>query len=126
MLPNFFSINLPYGLAKNDKGEWIAFNREYMPLGFSDSKYKTEGHPNKGFKSDYPVYCKYKGLTERVLKILSENAGEYSLRYDEKEDINMIFLYNGTTNPLNHDNSKHNWQNYWTKLTMLSKLNTKA
>lgn len=125
MLPDFFRINLPYGLARNKKGEWMAFNREYMPLGFSDSKYKRDGLPNESYE-EYPVYAKYKGLTERLLTILAENAGEYSMRYDEKGDINMIFLYNGTTNPIKQvDKSGYHWQNYWSKLTMLSKLQIK-
>ena len=29
-LTDFFRINLPYGIRKNDKGEWVAFNREYQ------------------------------------------------------------------------------------------------
>ena len=32
---DFFRVNLPYGLKKNSKKEWIAFNREYMPLGWN-------------------------------------------------------------------------------------------
>lgn len=34
MLENFFRINLPYGMIRNDKNEWMCFNREYMPLGY--------------------------------------------------------------------------------------------
>lgn len=30
MLNNFFRINLPYGIAKNDNDEWMTFNCEYM------------------------------------------------------------------------------------------------
>jgi len=36
MLGNFFRINMPYGIIRNENGEWMAFNREYMPLGFND------------------------------------------------------------------------------------------
>jgi hypothetical protein len=27
-LTDFFRINLPYGMNKNENGEWICFNRE--------------------------------------------------------------------------------------------------
>ena len=32
-LSNFFKINLPYGIKRNENGQWTAFNREYKPLG---------------------------------------------------------------------------------------------
>jgi hypothetical protein len=34
-LTDFFRKNLPYGIARNENGEWMAFNREYLPLGFN-------------------------------------------------------------------------------------------
>jgi hypothetical protein len=37
MLTDFFRINLPYGMQKNEKGEWMFFNREYVPLGWNES-----------------------------------------------------------------------------------------
>ena len=33
MLSDFFRINFPYGLMRNENGEWTAFNRDYLPLG---------------------------------------------------------------------------------------------
>ncbi len=33
-LSDFFRINLPYGMMRNESGEWFVFNREYAPLGF--------------------------------------------------------------------------------------------
>lgn len=40
MLNDFFRINLPYGIAQNNKGEWMAFNREYRPIGFNELSLK--------------------------------------------------------------------------------------
>jgi hypothetical protein len=34
-LTDFFRINLPYGLKRNDNDEWFCFNREYVPLGWN-------------------------------------------------------------------------------------------
>lgn len=39
---DFFRINMPYGMVRNDKGEWCFFNREYTYLGSKIvAKYKT-------------------------------------------------------------------------------------
>jgi hypothetical protein len=38
-LTDFFRINLPYGIQKNDVGEWSAFNREYKPLGWNTDEW---------------------------------------------------------------------------------------
>lgn len=34
-LSDFFRINLPYGIKRNSKNEWFAFNREYVPIGWN-------------------------------------------------------------------------------------------
>ena len=60
MLRVFFRLNLPYGIAKNDKGEWRAFNREYMPWGFNDMNYKSLSGCDY---TEYPVYIKFNGLS---------------------------------------------------------------
>ena len=59
-LCNFFRINLPYGIYRNEHDEWFAFNREYMPLGYNSTKHK------RGFDSysTLPLFTKYKGLGE--------------------------------------------------------------
>lgn len=58
-LSYFFRINLPYGIARNENDEWMAFNREYLPIGFSD---KQNGF-DIDISSSYPVHNAYKGLT---------------------------------------------------------------
>ena len=35
-LTDFFRINLPYGIVRDSKGRWSAFNREYLPLGWNE------------------------------------------------------------------------------------------
>lgn len=113
MLSDFFRINLPYGLAKNDKGEWFAFNREYLPIGFNDLNLK------KSDFFDYPIYTKYKNISEKVLSNVA--ISEKSIRRNEKGEIDKIWLYDDSTNPLSID-KKEAWENYFNKLKKLSKL----
>lgn len=121
MLSDFFRINLPYGIARNSKGEWMAFNREYMPLGYNDTSHCLANFPNSEF-FNLPIYTKYRGLTERKLIQLAAREGE-AIRRNEKGEIIAVWLYNDGTNPTNN-NSKTNpfWDIYWKKLEVLSKL----
>jgi len=118
MLTDFFRINLPYGIAKNENGEWMAFNREYMPLGYNNEAFK--GNPGISFL-DLPVYMKYQKLTEKVLLELAHS--ENGIKRDENGEINTIFLYNDGSNPRNQTkDNKVLWDNYFDKLKKLSKL----
>lgn len=113
MLSDFFRINLPYGLAKNDKGEWMAFNREYMPLGFNTNiKHELNLHADTG----YPVHTKYKGLREATIEKLAITPK--SIERDNDGKIKKVWLYNDATNPSN--DSKH-WDAYLEKLKYISK-----
>jgi len=47
-LGDFFRINMPYGMRRNDKGEWFVFNREYKPLGWNTKEFINE--------EDYPDF----------------------------------------------------------------------
>lgn len=53
-LTDFTRINLPYGIERNEKGEWTAFNREYLQsLGYytaKDSRDKLASQYAKAFK----------------------------------------------------------------------------
>ena len=110
-LLDFFSINFPYGLIRNNKGEWAAFNREYVPLGFNEKKVDSSF-----------VYTKYKGLSESILLKIAEN-GEESVRRDEEGKIWKVWLYDDRTNPMAQRSMKNiYWQKYWEKLEILSKL----
>ena len=118
MLNDFFRINLPYGIAKNVDGEWMAFNREYMPLGYNNTSYK--GNPGKDFL-DLPVYTKYDKISD---KLLAEIAwGEEGIFRDDNDKIVKVFLYNDRSNPLNQKPDKAEiWDDYFEKLKKLSKV----
>ena len=108
-LTDFFRINLPYGIQKNESDEWSAFNREYVPLGWNTTDTVKF--------SDYPVFTKYKALTEAKLLKLSWSEG--SIIKDEKGKITKIFFYNDGTNPAS--NPKY-WEEYFDKIKLLAKL----
>lgn len=114
MLSDFFRINLPYGIARNEAGEWVAFNREYLPLGFN----KTLVNP--GFdingKSDYPIHTKYRNIKEQTLLKLADQ--ESAISRDEAGKVQTVFLYDDRTNPMN-DNKF--WDHYIEKLKIVSK-----
>ncbi|MDQ2720357.1 MAG: hypothetical protein M3Z26_11445 [Bacteroidota bacterium] len=111
MLNNFFRINLPYGIVKNDNDEWMAFNREYMPLGYNSMDYKDS---NETY-SDMSIYTKYQRLTEKFLIDIAHSPE--GIQRNEKDEINRIFLYNDGTNPVNQStNQKDLWDNYFNKL----------
>ncbi|MCL1665577.1 hypothetical protein M2T78_15020 [Elizabethkingia ursingii] len=125
MLTNFFRINLPYGIAKNTKDEWMAFNREYMPLGFNDPSFKE--HVGKSY-NDRPIYTKYNGLTEKLLLEISFD-GEKGVRRNSNGEIEIVFLYNDGTNPSSGYDSKNDeekmWIEYFQRLKKVSKLKIK-
>lgn len=109
-LDNFFKINFPYGIKINDKGEWTAFNREYKPLGYTNSQEKVS---EKDFK-----YCKYINLTETILNKLGDTDGAVE---KENNKIVRVFLYNDGSNPSKFENQSL-YNKYFAKLQLLSKL----
>ena len=124
MLSDFFRINMPYGIAKNENDEWMAFNREYMPIGFNSVKEK--GSPGHSYL-DLPVYTKYLNLTDKLLLELADD--ESSVQHDETGRISRIFLYSDETNPLERLANKKRfsmkkdlWKRYIEKLEKLAGL----
>ena len=118
MLNNFFRINMPYGIAKNDNDEWMAFNREYMPLGYND--YNFKGHVGDGYL-EFPIYTKYKRLTENVLTQISH--GPTGIHRNENGEIIKVFFYDDVTNPVNQaTDNKELWDAYFDKIKKLAKL----
>ena len=117
-LSNFFSINLPYGLFKNKKGEWMAFNREYLPLGYNDYDYK--GDLEYVFEK-IPIHTKYKRLTDKFLINFISFNGENGVKKDDKGEVIKVYLYNQNSNPVSNP-SDQNWEMYLNKLKRLSKL----
>jgi hypothetical protein len=114
MLSDFFTINLPYGMAKNNNGKWFFFNREYVPLGWNSSINKHKYH-----EMNLPIYTDYKGLAETELLKLASGV-ENAIVRDENGKIEKVFFYNDKINPQN--DAKY-WPQYFEKIKLLSKYN---
>lgn len=121
MLSDFFRINLPYGIARNDNDEWMAFNREYLPLGYNNTN--SKGMPGHDYL-EMPIYTKYKGISEKKLLLLADK--DSSLQRDENGKICRLFLYDDGTNPMNQSRkNKALWMKYFKKIETLSELKIK-
>ena len=103
-LTDFFRINLPYGIKRNARGEWAAFNRDYEPLGAN----------TKNANSDF-TYTKYVNVTENLLHKIADGN---SFDLNDKKEIVRIWLYNDDTNPASNPEC---WNTYLKKLKLLSK-----
>ncbi len=121
-LTDFFNINLPYGLRRNSKNQWIAFNREYLPLGWSNDEdvKKTVGHND--VYPNLPLHTGYLGLSEAILKKIAWSEDEEGIRRDQQGKIYMVFLYCGNTNPKQNYNF---WKIYFDKIRILADLRKK-
>jgi len=126
MLSDFFRINMPYGLYKNKSGQWMAFNREYLPLGFNDTN--TALRDSLGvidslpFKQ-MPIHTTYNGITEKLIESIT-----HGIDRNENGEIWRFFLYNDETNPMNNKPSKKRdnyFLDYFKKVEKLSKLKVK-
>lgn len=104
---DFFRINLPYGIRKNELGHWASFNREYMPLG---SNFTLGRVP----LNEKLIYTSYKGLTDK--KIESHFKKE-AIHYDANGKIETVFFYNDKTNP--ESNPKY-WKEYNDNIKFIS------
>lgn len=109
-LTDFFRINMPYGMRKNEKGEWMFFNREYTSLGNS---------VNDAISEDSSYYCIYSGITEKMLELLAE---EESIDRNDKGEIMRICFYSDKTNPSGVDVNDELWNIYMDKIKKLCKL----
>lgn len=111
-LNNFFKINLPYGIKRNDKGHWAAFNREYRPLG-----------DNEFFKNpttDVFIYTNYGKLSDRFLMQFADEPT--AVQRDKNNVITRVFFYDDATNPANHvEDQPKLWDRYFKKIELLSK-----
>ena len=106
---------MPYGIIRNEKGEWMAFNREYMPLGFNDTRYDSRV-PN-ALPSE-PIWTKYKALHDKTLIALAYDQTGYDRNDDG--DIVQVWFYNDGSNP-SATNKKEHWDAYFDKIKRLSK-----
>ena len=117
MLTDFFRINLPYGMERNNNGEWMFFNREYVPLGWS-----SHAQSYKAFVSQLPLYTKYTKPTDATLVKLAWES-ESGITRNEKGEITKVFFYNDRTNPQNDPKC---WSQYLDKIKLLSKCAVKS
>jgi len=119
-LSNFFRINLPYGFERNAAGEWAAFNRDYVPIGFSDERYPRHS-------TELPIYAPYPGLTESLIESLVDDKA--SIGRDPSGNIERFFLYGDRTNPTDpRDTEERNelYAFYFNKLKIISERNCEA
>ena len=66
-LKDFFRVNMPYGMKKNSENNWMAFNREYVPIGWCRETPK-ESIRNVDAYNSYPIHSAYKKLTEKKIE----------------------------------------------------------
>jgi hypothetical protein len=126
MLDHFFLINLPYGIRRDADGQWMAFNREYLPLGFASEDFSQSmgGLPSAWTPySDYPVYSKYKNLSKKILMQIALN--EDKVNRDENGEIYEVFFYDTASNPINQQtkaNQIRAFTEYFERITPLLRL----
>lgn len=112
MTTDFFRMNLPYGMQKNEKGEWMFFNRNYKPLGCATRDF-IEDKDLVDFYAEYPI------MDEAFLLLLGENG---SVRKDEKGDIWRVWFYNDASVPSLEKLDEEKWNNYISKIKLLASL----
>jgi hypothetical protein len=119
-LSDFFRINLPYGIKRNSNNEWVAFNREYKPLGWTDSFNDNFSLDSDDVNPDYPIYTKYKAITEK--KLIEIAGSEGKLHYDKEGKIDRVYLYGDGNVPSRNTQTKKDWDDYFDKIKKLSRL----
>lgn len=121
MLSDFFRITLPYGMARNKSGHWMAFNRENKPIGFNTEEISEHLSPESE-ESQNPVYTFFPGLTDHfIMELCGYNEADY--KRDANGGIWQFWLYNDSTNPMNQrKDDVELWQSYWRKLEELARL----
>lgn len=95
-LRDFAEVCLPYCLERQDDGLYLARNREYLPLGFTDKK------------CDRDVGARFK-----ISKSLA-----HKLAHAFRNDFAEIWLYADVCKPMS---SAANWKTYQAKLRLLAK-----
>ncbi|MBB5645749.1 hypothetical protein [Pedobacter cryoconitis] len=108
MIYDFLNINLPYGIQKVGKDEWVIFNRKYLPLGSNNMAHNTEEW----------VGLSYNGLTDEFL-----NKIAVTILKDENGIAVKAFFYNEDSHP---QQSNQHYNDYFDKLKLLGKLKLKS
>lgn len=110
---------MPYGMKKNSNNEWMAFNREYVPIGWSQETLK-ESLMNRDAYNSYPIHAGYKKLTDKKIEQIIKN--EAHIERNEKNEIVKIWFYDDKTNP---QSSNQYWDDYFSIIKELSKFQSK-
>lgn len=118
-LTDFFRVNLPYGMKKKSNNEWMAFNREYIPIGWSKQT-PLESLKDRDAYNSYPIHTVYKKLTDKKIEKIVKL--ENRIERNEKNEIIMFWFYDDKTNP---QSSNQYWDDYFSIIKELSKLETK-
>lgn len=119
MLDNFFRINMPYGIRRVTGNRWMAFNREYMPLGWNSTENQESIFKPVPYET-LPIHTAFDKLTD---KVLLSAAGPDGVMTDDDGQIVTIFFYSDATNPTNFPTAE-NWKAYFDKIKKLSVLKT--
>ena len=126
-LNNFFRINFPYGMVRNEKNEWMCFNREYMPIGFGEVDHHYNINPITSIPHKLPIFTAYKDLSELTLIQLADPTTG-AIRKDSNGKIDRVYFYNDNSNPTNNRDKKtidFLYEVYFGKLKVLSELMAK-
>ncbi|MFZ4413654.1 MAG: hypothetical protein ACOYOV_11260 [Bacteroidales bacterium] len=115
MINDFFRINLPYGIIRNNKNEWAAINRAHLPVNMNNKELHEQPGENYLAKA---VYIKYIGITEEFLKDLAYD--EFNIRRNKLGQIDEVYLYNDLDFEKLDENEKYEFlSKYFVKLRML-------
>ncbi len=117
-LSNFFYINMPYGMKRNDDGEWFVFNREYLPIGWSNKK-DERALKYDGEFGGIPIYTRYKSLSDKRLLSLAATKPTYNI---EDEIITIFFYKDGILDVNGRVMDKIKWSDYLKRLEILASL----
>ncbi|MEY8722015.1 hypothetical protein AALN73_12710 [Bacteroides stercorirosoris] len=112
MTTDFFRMNLPYGMQKNEKGEWMFFNRQYKPLGCATTDFIAD-------KDLVNFYSKYPKMDNAFLESLAEFG---SVDKNEAGEITRIWFYSDATVPSLEKLDESRWNHYIGKLKLLASL----
>ena len=96
------SVCLPYCLQRQPDGRYVALNREYKPLGWTEKDWVDY--------ADYPIAMKLKGMTAKKAA---------SIDWASRENIERIYLYNDGCIPT--DSAAH-MKAYCERLAKLAKM----
>jgi len=100
--------HFPYCIERQENGSYVILNRFYKPLGFSTK------HGDYLTFSDYPIEVFFRDLTPKIASKIS---------WENKQDLNQIFLYSDGCIPTR---TSDNMKNYLNRLSHLMRLSQKT